>query len=98
MKYYSVKFALNVADLGEMSLANPYVYEAESIPQLVTELAPICEDSNLVIVSIQPATEDEVYEYLRGDVEEDEADPEWDEYDDGYDEFWQELIESIEGL
>lgn len=95
MKYYSVKFALNVAELGEMTLANPYVYEAESIQQLVAELTPICEECNLVMVSICPATDAEVLEYLRGDVE--DEDPEWDEYDDGYDEFWEELIVEVGG-
>lgn len=97
MKYYSVKFAMVVAELGELSLADPYVYEAESIPQLVADIAPVCGES-LVIVSIQPATDAEVFEYLHGPFEDEEPEyeePDWDEYDD---EFWEELIAEAEGL
>lgn len=97
MKYYAVKYALVVKELGEMQLPEPYIYEAENVPQLVTDLAPVCQEANLTIVSIRPATDDEIYNYLRGDVEDDEDDPEWDEFDDGYDEFWEELIAEAEG-
>lgn len=97
MKYYAVEFALNVQELGEMRLPEPYVYEAESIPHLVTDIAPVCEETKLTIVSIRPATDDEALEYLRCDVVEDDQDPEWDEPDDGYAEFWQDLIDDIDG-
>ena len=96
MKYYAVKYALVVKELGEMTLPEPYVYEAESIPALVANLAPTCEEANLVIVSVRPATDSEVYDYLRGDVADEDEDPEWEEFDDGYDEFWEELISDVE--
>ena len=97
MKYYAVKFALVVEGLGEMNLPEPYIYEEESIPALVADLAPTCKEANLTIVSVRPATDDEVHDYLKGIVADDDTDPEWDEYDDGYDEFWEELIAEVEG-
>ena len=97
MKYYAVYYALDVKELGEMRLPEPYVYEAESIPQLVADIAPICQELHLVIVSIRPATDAEVYEYLRGDVADDDEDPEWDEYFAEAEEFWEELLAEAEG-
>ena len=95
MEYYAVKYALTTT-IGKLSLPEPYVYEAESIPQLVADIAPTCEDCHLTIVSIRPATDAEVYNYLRGDVADDESDPEWDEPEDGYDEFWENLIADLD--
>lgn len=97
MKFYSVKFALNVQGLGELNLPEPYIYEAENIPQLVADITPIATETELTIVSIRPATDDEVYTYLKGDVaDEDTEDPEWDEPDDEYDAFWEELINNAD--
>ena len=97
MEYYAVKYALTT-QMGKLTLPEPYVYEAESIPHLVADITPTCEDCHLTIVSIRPATDAEIYNYLRGDVDDDtDSDPEWDEFDDGYDEFWEELIAEVEG-
>lgn len=98
MKYYAVKYARMDSVLGEMTLPEPYIYENESIPELVEYLAPVCEELHLTIVSIRPATDDEVYNYLRGDVaDDDDDDPEWDEHFAETEDFWEELIAEAEG-
>jgi hypothetical protein len=84
--------------LGELTLPEPYIYEKESISELVEYLAPVLQDLSLTIVSIRPATDDEVYNYLRGDVaDDDDDDPEWDEYFAEAEDFWEELIAEAEG-
>lgn len=88
MKYYAVYYALVVKELGEMRLPEPYIYYDESIPQLVENLAPILQELHLTIVSIRPATDDEIRRYLL------DQDPE--DYE-GYEEFFEELIAEVEG-
>jgi len=99
MKYYAVKYALVVEGLGEMNLPEPYIYEAESIPALVADLAPTCKEANLTIVSVRPATDAEVLEYLRGDVIDDDTDPEWDEDEEyGNDNFEDDFADFIDDM
>ena len=94
MKYFAVGFALNVRGIGECRLPEPYVYEAESIPQLVANLAPICEEENLTITFVRYANDAEVDDYLRGELEDAVDENDWDLTD--YDEFWDKQIAEID--
>jgi hypothetical protein len=94
MKYYAVEFEFNHPEMYENPTIRPVVHATENVLKLVLGLTPICEDSDLSIVSVRPATEDEIAEYQ---AEEASQYIEEEEYDDTeYEEFWKGLIDDVE--
>lgn len=96
-KYFTVGFEAINDD--EDFMDNTAVFEADSLPVLISVIAPMYADDGIEIKFVRPATDAEVFQHLlTANLWDNEDAEEWDDDDYPDEEFWKELIRSVDTL